>query len=66
MKKNDLRDAMPITASFIDALREAFGADGINEQIRRGIKGEPVFWAFENEMEVGTRVLSQDKPGGEK
>jgi hypothetical protein len=50
-----MRDKMPQTAAFIDAMRDVFGADGINDQIRRGMKGAPTFWARENGHEVGTR-----------
>lgn len=45
---------MPGTAAFIDAMREAFGADMINDQIRKGMKGEPTFYASENGHELGT------------
>lgn len=50
-----LREAMPITAAFIDDLRDAFGADMINSAIRAGLDGQPTFWARENGREVGTR-----------
>lgn len=49
-----MREQMPETAAFIDALREAFGAEAINGQIRRGMKGEPVFHAREGGFEIGT------------
>ena len=55
VSKKSLRDAMPATAAFIDALREAFGADMVNAAIRAGIDGQPTFWASENGQEVGTR-----------
>lgn len=51
-----LREAMPATAAFIDALRDAFGADMINAAIRAGIDGQPTFWASENGQEIGTRA----------
>ncbi len=50
-----LRLAMPHTAGFIDALREAFGASQIDQSIRAGIEGQPTFWARENGREIGTR-----------
>jgi hypothetical protein len=53
MKKN-LREDMPETAAWIDALRAAFGADHINGQIRAGMAGQPVFDAAENGHTVGT------------
>lgn len=51
-----MREQMPQTAAFIDSLREAFGADMINEQIRRGLAGEPTFHAIEAGHELGTPV----------
>lgn len=51
-----MRTAMPSTAAFIDALRAEFGVAEINEQIRRGMKGERgMFWAREAGHEGGTR-----------
>jgi hypothetical protein len=52
----NLRKQMPHTAAFIDALREVFGADGINASIRAGLRGEPGFYARENDLEVGVRM----------
>lgn len=50
-----LRDDMPQTAAFIDALREAFGKDAINAEIRKGIGGLPGhFYASENGFTSGT------------
>ena len=49
-----MREAMPSVAQFIDAMREAFGAEEIDGQIRRGMKGEPVFHAEEGGRSVGT------------
>lgn len=51
-----LRQAMPETAAFIDALREAFGPESINPSIKAGIDGQPTFWARENGQEVGTKA----------
>ena len=56
MSKVNLREQMPLVTAFIDDLREAFGAEMINGQIRKGMKGEPTFWASENGHEIGTRV----------
>lgn len=50
-----LRQTMPTVAAFIDDLREAFGAQIINDSIRAGINGQPAFWARENGHEIGTR-----------
>jgi hypothetical protein len=50
-----LREEMPQTAAFIDAMREAFGAEAINPQIKKGMAGVPgFFYAKENGHEVGT------------
>lgn len=46
---------MPQTAAFIDVMRATFGVEGINDSIRRGMRGEATFWARENGHEVGTR-----------
>ena len=54
MGKKSMRTEMPNTAAFIDALRDAFGADMINDQIRKGMRGEPTFYANENGHELGT------------
>lgn len=54
MAKVDMREVMPQTAAFIDDLRAAFGAEMINTQIRRGMRGEPVFHAVEGGHSVGT------------
>lgn len=59
MKSGGLREAMPLTAAFIDEMREAFGADMIDAQIRRGIAGEPGFWASENGHEIGCKSPSE-------
>lgn len=58
MKSGGLREAMPLTAAFIDEMREAFGADMIDAQIRQGIAGEPGFWASENGHEIGCKSPS--------
>ena len=46
---------MPVTAAFIDQLRDAFGADAINRQIKAGINGVETFFAAENGVEIGSR-----------
>lgn len=47
---------MPEISAFVDALREAFGAEEIDAIVRRGRAGEPVFFASENGLEFGTRL----------
>ena len=50
-----LREAMPTTAAFIDAMREAFGAKEINAAIKGGMAGQPNhFHAVENGQTAGT------------
>ena len=50
---------MPLVARFVDDLRAAFGADLIDAQIKRGMRGEPVFWASEGEAVLGTRCAAR-------
>lgn len=54
-KKQSLREAMPIVTEFIDACREAFGAEMVNTQIRLGMQGAETFYASENSIEIGTK-----------
>lgn len=56
-KPLNLREAMPDTAKFIDSLREVFGSEGINQNIKGGMNGVPTFWAQENGHEIGTRYV---------
>lgn len=44
-----------MTTEWIDTLREVFGKEEIDRQIRRGMAGQPTFWAEENGIEVGTK-----------
>ena len=54
-----LRESMPETAAFIDACRDAFGADAINTSIRLGMQGYPDwFYAQEGGNEAGTAFNS--------
>jgi len=52
-----LRDTMPITAAWIDDLREAFGKESIHEPIRAGLAGRPCFHAVENGNEIGVPLF---------
>lgn len=52
-----LRDEMPQTAAFIDSMRNLFGAESINQQIRAGLNGEPTFYAKEGGHELGTKWI---------
>ncbi len=55
-----LREKMPIVTAWIDDLRAAFGEEAINRQIRAGMNGQKTFWARENGIEVGTKVLREE------
>lgn len=50
-----MKDKMPLCAAFVAEMRAAFGADQINPEIRKGMAGEPTFWASENGHEIGTK-----------
>ena len=61
-KPANLRAEMPKVTAWIDELRDVFGADGINAQIRKGMQGLPGFFhARENGHEVGT-PMPPDNP----
>ena len=55
VSKPSMREQMPQCAAFIDSLRDAFGKDHIDGQIRAGMRGEPVFYASENGHTIGTK-----------
>lgn len=52
-RDGSLRDKMPEIAAWIDELRQAFGRDVIDGQIRRGLRGEVLFHAREGGHELG-------------
>ncbi len=56
MAKGSMREQMPVVTALIDGLRAAFGKELIDGQIRKGINGQPTFWASENGHEVGTKA----------
>ena len=56
-----MRQAMPQTAALIDALREAFGKEHIDAQIKLGMQGAQTFHAVESGQEVGTRFDAPKK-----
>ena len=60
---SSLREEMPTVAGWIDELREAFGADLVNQQIRRGMNGQQTFYAEENGHRIGT---PQNEPDPDK
>lgn len=57
-----LREAMPQTAAFIDAMREAFGVAEVNAQIKRGMAGGTEFYARERGREIGRRDTREGVP----
>jgi hypothetical protein len=57
---SSLRSEMPVVAAWVDEMRKAFGAEMVDQQIRRGMKGEQTFHATENGHEVGTAFDSPD------
>lgn len=54
----NMREAMPETAAFVDAMRTTFGEVCVNESIRNGMNGFPTFHACENGHEVGTKAAA--------
>ena len=46
---------MPVVTDWVDRMRQAFGKEHIDGQIRAGVKGKPVFYASENGHTVGTK-----------
>ncbi len=57
MTKKPLRDSMPTVAAWIDELRDAFGADGINAAIRAGLRGADSFYAEEAGQQIGNPAM---------
>ena len=55
MSRKPLRLIMPRVAEFIDALRDAFGREIIDQQIRNGLAGGTDFWASEGGHTIGHR-----------
>lgn len=62
-KPGRLREVMPDTAAFIDAMREAFGRGAIDDIIAAGMAGRGGFRAIENGHEIGSTGF-QEVPGG--
>lgn len=54
--KGSMREQMPVVAAWIDEMRKAFGAAHIDGVIKKGMRGEPVFYASENGYTVGTPI----------
>lgn len=61
--KGALREVMPTVAQFVDAMREAFGAESIDDSIRRGMRGEATFAAQENGQAIGHQEMFHVNPG---
>jgi hypothetical protein len=47
------RESMPLVTAWIDALRLAFGREGIDQAVKNGLK-DGTFWAMENGMVIGS------------
>jgi hypothetical protein len=56
-EKGYMREMMPITASILDELKKHFGEAFVQQRVRQGMRGEPVFFASENGHEIGTPVF---------
>lgn len=52
-----MRDKMPRIAAAVDALRQQWGRENVDQLMRRGMRGEPVFFACENGHTVGTPLV---------
>lgn len=53
--KRNLREAMPMTAEWVDRQRGALGAAHVNDCIKRAVAGEPgLFYAMEAGHVLGT------------
>lgn len=63
MKPKNLRAEMPTVAAFIDALRDTFGKEAIDAQIKKGMQGQPTFYASENGYTVGTPMPRRNAVG---
>jgi len=55
-----MRSAMPNVTRFIDDMREAFGNEMIDRQIRKGMNGEQGFYAKEGGHTIGTPLIPVD------
>jgi hypothetical protein len=64
MAKGSMREQMPVVTALIDDLRATFGKEMIDGQIRKGINGQPTFWATENGFTVGTKMPTARKITG--
>lgn len=53
-EKMDMREAMPVTAAWIDQMREVFGVNEVHRAVLRGMRGGVGFHATENGYEMGT------------
>lgn len=52
-----MREAMPLTAAFVDAVRDAFGRDTVDGAIRSGMQGGSDFYASENGYQIGSPLF---------
>lgn len=57
------REQMPSTAAFVDAMRETFGRESIDQAIRLALAGEPTFGAVEDGHVLGSVELLDRSAG---
>lgn len=50
---SSMREKMPTVACWLDTRRRVYGEDYVNSVVRRGLNGEPVFYAQENGHTLG-------------
>lgn len=53
----DMRTQMPQVAAWVDELRQVFGREVIDGQIRNGMAGRCVFWARETGPDGQVRTV---------
>jgi len=65
-RKKPMREELPEIAAGLDSLRAACGADGINESIRAGMRGEPnKFVVLSRDRVIGTQFDNPVRLRGE-
>lgn len=60
-QQGSMRDRMPLTAEWVDKARGKWGAEFVNECVRRAVAGEPGhFYALEDGYVLGTPFTAAD------
>jgi hypothetical protein len=57
VKQKELKEKMPEVGAFLDWACQVFGTECVHGQVRKGLAGEPVFYASENGYEIGHRPV---------